>query len=59
MLKKFLTVLMSLVFALGILTTSVLRTSAQTSSQNYKIAPVVGESLVKVLADYLEKRLQI
>jgi len=34
---------MVLVFALGILTTSVLRTSAQTSSENYKIVPVVEE----------------
>lgn len=41
MLKKSLTILMALVFALGILTTSVLRTSAQTSSENYKIVPVV------------------
>jgi len=43
MLKKSLTILMVLVFALGILTTSVLRTSAQTSSENYKIVPVVEE----------------
>lgn len=43
MLKKSLTILMALVFALGILTTSVLRTSAQTSSENYKIVPVVEE----------------
>jgi len=45
MLKKSLTTLMALIFATGILATSVLRTSAQTSSENYKISPVISDEI--------------
>ena len=38
--KNILIAFLTLIFAFGILTTSVVKTSAQTSSQNYQIAPV-------------------
>ncbi len=37
------TIFLALIFALGILVTSVVKTSAQSSSQNYQIAPVIEE----------------
>lgn len=42
-LKNILSIFLFLVLAFGILTTSVLKVSAQASSQNYQIAPLVGE----------------
>jgi len=42
--KNVLSIFLSLVFAFGILTISILKVSAQTSSQNYQIAPLAEEA---------------
>ena len=42
MLRKGLFVIAAMIFAIGILTTSVLHTSAQTSSDSYKVQAVVS-----------------
>jgi len=41
--KNILSIFLTIVFAFGILTTSVLRASAQTSSENYQIDSLAGE----------------
>ncbi len=53
--KNILTVFLTLIFAFGILTTSVLRASAQTSSQNYQIAPVEEQTTEEELIDQQEE----
>ncbi len=53
--KNILTVFLTLTFAFGILTTSVLRASAQTSSQNYQIAPVEEQTTEEELIDQQEE----
>lgn len=45
-LKNIFTIFLALVFALGILITSVVETSAQSSSQNYQMAPVIEEEQI-------------
>lgn len=46
---------MALVFAWGVLATSVIRTSAQTASENYKIAPLEAESTQKLATETAKK----
>ena len=54
--KNILSIFLSLVFAFGILTISVLKASAQTSSQNYQIAPLVEEEATEEGELVVEKK---